>query len=69
MRKEAGLEISDRIALRYTGDLAAAIERHRDFVAEESLATSVTPGLAGRGHHWAGQLNGVPGELEIEKAA
>ncbi|TME64786.1 MAG: hypothetical protein E6I51_01440 [Chloroflexi bacterium] len=67
MRKEAGLEISDRIALRYAGPIATALERHRDFVAEESLATSVRPGLAGRGHAWRGTLNGVAGELEIEK--
>ena len=68
MRKEAGLEISDRIALRYGGGLSAAVGRHRDFIAEEALATSVSEGLTGRGHRWSGQLNGVPGELEIEKA-
>src|SRR5205823_3893468 len=49
LRKEAGLEIADRIALRYDGPIGAAIERHRDYVAEETLATGVTRGLAGRG--------------------
>jgi isoleucyl-tRNA synthetase len=68
MRKEAGLEISDRIALRYAGELGKALARHRDFVAEEALATSVSEGLAGRGHRWSGALNGVVGELEIERA-
>ena len=62
-----GLEISDRIALRYDGALSAALERHRDTVAEEALATSVARGLAGRGHRWSGQLIGVSGELEIER--
>jgi isoleucyl-tRNA synthetase len=68
MRKDARLEISDRIALRYAGELGKALARHRDFVAEEALATSVSEGLAGRGHRWSGALNGVVGELEIERA-
>jgi isoleucyl-tRNA synthetase len=68
LRKEAGLQISDRVALRYDGAIAAAMERHEKQVAEEVLATAVTRGLAGRGHVWRGELNGVPAELEIEKA-
>jgi isoleucyl-tRNA synthetase len=68
LRKEAGLDIADRIALRYDGAIAAVIERFRDQVAEETLATSVTRGLAGRGHVWSGELNGVVASLEIEKA-
>jgi hypothetical protein len=27
----------------------------------------VSEGVNGRGHRWSGQLNGVAGELEIEK--
>jgi isoleucyl-tRNA synthetase len=70
MRKEAGLEISDRIALRHAGPISTVFERQGDaeFIVDEVLATSVTKGLAGRGHVWKGQLNGVAGELEIEKA-
>ena len=67
MRKDAGLDIADRIALRYDGDVAAVVERYRDFIAEEALATDVKRGLAGRGHAWRGELNGVRAELEIEK--
>jgi hypothetical protein len=33
MRKEAGLDISDRITLRYDGPLAETIERFNDFLA------------------------------------
>jgi len=42
-RKDAGLEVSDRIALRLSGDAAAvaAIESHRDLIAGETLATSL----------------------------
>jgi len=68
LRKEAGLDISDRIALRYAGPIARAFERYGDFIAQEALATSVTEGLHARGHAWEGELNGVKGQLEIEKA-
>ncbi len=68
LRKEAGFDIADRIALRYDGDIAAVVDRHRDTIAEETLASSVTRGLLGRGHAWSGDLNGVAAKLEIEKA-
>jgi isoleucyl-tRNA synthetase len=68
LRKEAGLDISDRIALRYAGPIGRAFERHGDFIAQEALATSMSEGLHGRGHTWEGELNGVKGRLEIEKA-
>ena len=40
-RKQAGLEISDRITLRIDGsaEVAAALDAHRDYVMEETLAT------------------------------
>ena len=68
LRKEAGLEISDRIALRYSGPISRAFERYGDFIAQEALATSIKEGLHDRGHKWEGELNGVPGKLELEKA-
>jgi isoleucyl-tRNA synthetase len=68
MRKEAGLDIADRIALRYDGALADAVERFSDFLQSEVLATSVTRGATGRGHRWEGELNGVNGILEVERA-
>ncbi len=46
-RKSSGLEVSDRIVLRYTStsdDLSAALEEHRDLVADEVLATDYAPG-------------------------
>ncbi len=68
MRKEADLAISDRIALRYGGAIARAIEAHGDLVASETLATTLTRGLAGRGYQWKGELNGVAAEIEVERA-
>ena len=40
-RKQAGLDVSDRIALSIDGspDISAALDRHRDYVMEETLAT------------------------------
>lgn len=42
-RKDAGLDVSDRIALRLAADSAtlAAIEAHRDLIAGETLATTL----------------------------
>ncbi|HUG06852.1 MAG TPA: isoleucine--tRNA ligase [Candidatus Limnocylindria bacterium] len=68
MRKEAGLDIADRITLRYDGPLGQTVERFGDFLAGEVLATTLTPGVTGRGHRWEGELNGVKGILEIERA-
>ena len=68
MRKAAGLEIDDRITLRYGGGAARAVERHGDLVRSETVASSVSASLAGRGHRWSGELGGVATELEIEKA-
>jgi isoleucyl-tRNA synthetase len=67
LRKEAGFEISDRIAIRYGGAIAPTVEHFKELVGSETLATSVGPGLAGRGHTWIGDLNGVATELELEK--
>jgi isoleucyl-tRNA synthetase len=47
-RRDAGLDVSDRIALTVaaSGPVTAAVEAHRDFVAAETLATSLTLGDA-----------------------
>ena len=46
MRKDAGLDISDRIELSYAaeGDVAAALVNFADFIRAETLATRLTPG-------------------------
>jgi isoleucyl-tRNA synthetase len=67
LRKEAGFEISDRIAMRYAGAIAPTIERFSELVGTETLATALRPGLVGRGHKWTGDLNGVAAQLELEK--
>jgi len=67
MRTEDGLDIADRVVLRYEGALGQTIERFADFLRGEVLATSVAKGVTGRGHVWEGELNGVSGKLEVER--
>ena len=45
LRKEQGLRIADRITVRYRaeGALAAAVERHADWIRTEVLATGLGP--------------------------
>lgn len=52
-RKASGLEVSDRIALRWSadGELADAISAHEQLIADEVLATSVARAEVGEG--WA----------------
>jgi isoleucyl-tRNA synthetase len=70
MRKSAGFEIADRIRLRYEGD--EAVERvlqdatWRDYVAQETLATELTPGVAG-GYREDHELDGRRVRLTVEK--
>ena len=46
MRKDAGLEVTDRIRLTYPRDdgLAEAFAAHGDWIASETLAVAVEPG-------------------------
>ena len=48
-RKDAGLEVSDRISLRIAADVATvtAIRTHRELIAAETLATSLDAREAG----------------------
>jgi hypothetical protein len=44
MRKEAGLELTDRISLTLPAGDAELLERHRDWIAAETLAEQVEVG-------------------------
>jgi len=50
-RREAGLEVTDRISLMIeaSAEVAAAVRAHRDLIARETLATVVSAGQAGDG--------------------
>ena len=51
-RKASGLEITDRITLRWTGgdDVAAALREHADEIADEVLAVGITEDATAADH-------------------
>ena len=65
-RKDAGLDVADRIALTLAGDAAAvvAIEAHADLIASETLATSLSAREAENGATPVGDASAVTIELE-----
>ncbi len=69
-RKDAGLEVSDRIALGVEGGplVAAAIEAHGDFIKAEVLALSLSA-AAGEGARTQVQLGGEETTITVEKAS
>lgn len=76
LRKESGLEVSDRIRLRVQGDteLAAALEPHRSFIASETLAVELVIATDGEVRHeyeaaQAVDLDGVPGHISLSRVA
>jgi len=64
-RRAAGLAVSDRIVLVVdaTGEVAAAVAAHADFIAAETLATSVTVGPVEDG--FAGEV-GEGGQIRVQ---
>jgi isoleucyl-tRNA synthetase len=69
-RREAGLNVTDRIGLvvEASPDVAAAVEAHRDFVASETLATSVELGPAGESAHAGEAGEGDTVRVAVTKA-
>jgi isoleucyl-tRNA synthetase len=67
-RKDAGLEVSDRISLTLGGDAAAlaAVEAHRELIAAETLATSLDAREAGDGTVPVGTDSRIA--IEVERA-
>jgi isoleucyl-tRNA synthetase len=53
MRKDAGLELDDRIALFYEaeGEVAEALANYGDYIQQETLATSLEVGKTGDASH------------------
>ncbi len=69
-RKDADLVVTDRIELRIdaTGDVAAAVETHRDWIAGQVLATSVAGGPpTGDGFAASGDVDGVQVTVEVRR--
>jgi isoleucyl-tRNA synthetase len=68
-RKEAGLEVSDRIALGIAGGEAvkAALEAHGDFIKDETLAVSLAA-EAGEGFVSETEIQGDAVRISVAKA-
>lgn len=66
MRKERGLEVSDRVVLRYKvpAECAESLERYREYICGETLTVEMLPVDSGE----AADINGYECVLEIEKA-
>jgi isoleucyl-tRNA synthetase len=69
LRKDVGLDIADRIRLRLDadGELGAAIEVHRDYIASEVLATELTVTTGSGGDHHL-DVDGAPLAASLERA-
>jgi isoleucyl-tRNA synthetase len=69
-RKQAGLEVSDRIVLGVTGSggIETALARHRDYVMSETLATDWETGQAQPLHSGRRELGEEHWTLEFRKA-
>jgi isoleucyl-tRNA synthetase len=70
MRKDAGLEVTDRIQIHYeTSDrVVQAINRMAEYVKSETLATQITSGRNGAEHWEKWEIDGDPCEIGISKA-
>jgi isoleucyl-tRNA synthetase len=60
LRKAAGLAVDDRIelAVKADGEVAAAVQAHRDYLLGETLATSLHSAPQGDGHDARADLDG-----------
>ena len=69
LRKTSGLEISDRIEIRYQAseELARAIEGFKDYIANETLAVSLEAGDLSGVDVFTDQFDGENLSLQIEK--
>ncbi len=70
LRKSAGLDVSDRIRLRWSGGelTRSTIAEHGGHLAEEVLALAVDEGPSGTGKSESFDLSGEEVLLEVEKA-
>jgi isoleucyl-tRNA synthetase len=69
-RKDAGLDVGDRVTLVVRGDAAAvaAVEAHRELIAGETLAVSLEAREAGTGDAGIAVGSGSTVKIEVERA-
>jgi isoleucyl-tRNA synthetase len=69
LRKEAGLDVADRIEIEYSGpeELERAIQRFADYLRRETLAISLQRSAAPTGFTWNGQIDHLPLRLGLQR--
>ncbi|MEN3010309.1 MAG: isoleucine--tRNA ligase [Candidatus Bipolaricaulaceae bacterium] len=68
LRKEAGFEVTDRIAVGYEGELAAVFARFPERIKEEVLAVDLVAGaLAGAEHEAELEVHGKRGRVWLKR--
>ncbi len=69
MRKNAGLELTDRIRLSFVSDdaVAGALESFREYVTAETLAVELKREAAGKEGFEKWDINGHPAEIKVER--
>jgi isoleucyl-tRNA synthetase len=70
LRKDAGLNVEDRIELQYAGDdeLARLMERYGDYIKRETLARALVTDPTLNGHAWKGEIDGLTLQLALRRA-
>ena len=70
LRKEAGLNVADRIQLEFAADeeLASVLEAFGDYVRRETLAVGLKRRASENGHAWKGMIDGLRLELALRRA-
>ena len=68
LRKDSGLQVSDRIILEVAADaaLASAVEAYRDYISRETLATTLLISAGGAGVAAAFEVDGQPLHLAVK---
>jgi len=71
LRKAAGLAVEDRIelAVKAEGEVAAAVDAHRDYLLGETLATALHRAPQGDGYDTQVELDGEPVRLWLRPVA
>jgi isoleucyl-tRNA synthetase len=67
MRKDAGFDVTDRIAISFSGTdaIVRALESTKEYIMSETLAASLVLGNAAGDHSSSETLNGESCEISI----
>lgn len=69
MRKEAGLQVADRIVTSYEGgdNLKDVIRTHEPYIRQETLSTDLVEGIQPGSYTWTGSIDGATITLGVKR--